>query len=265
MKTLWGAMCCAVALAGCGMAPTTAPDGSVGFPNRDSASMKDGTFVDVDNVRLVEPGLTKNQVYALLQAPHFNEGVFGVHVWNYILNFRTQPDGKVLSCQYQVQYDDGGKVKATYWKEPDCASYVNGTHAAAVAPAPVAHKRITLDASVLFAFDKSALEDLRAEGRARLDEIAKSLVADDAGMGAIEITGYTDRLGSQAYNQNLSTARAQTIRTYLIDRGVPAGKVHAAGRGSASPVSAGCGAGRSPEVIRCLAPDRRVTIETTPG
>ena len=118
------AMVGGVLLGGCGIAPTTAPDGSVGFPERSSAWLKEGQFVNLDNLRQVKPGLTKNQVYALIQEPHFNEGVIAVHVWNYLLNFRT-PEGDVVSCQYQVQYDDKMTVKATYWKEPACAALLD--------------------------------------------------------------------------------------------------------------------------------------------
>ncbi len=50
-----------------------AVDGTPDFPARDSAWLKEGAFVDVDNLRQMAPGLTKAQAYALLQAPHFGE------------------------------------------------------------------------------------------------------------------------------------------------------------------------------------------------
>lgn len=111
-------------LGGCGIAPTTMPDGSVAFPARSSAWLKEGAFVNVESLRQVKPGLTKKQVYALIAEPHFNEGVFAVHVWNYVFDFGI-PEGKVVSCQYRVQFDRDMKVKATYWKEPECAALLD--------------------------------------------------------------------------------------------------------------------------------------------
>lgn len=94
----------------------------VKFPERASAMLKEGTFVSIENLRNVGPGLTKNQMYDLLGPPHFHEGVFGVKVWNYIFNFRQ--NGDVVSCQYQVQYDQNKLVRETYWKDPACADFL---------------------------------------------------------------------------------------------------------------------------------------------
>ena len=67
---------------------------AVTFPARDEAWLKEGTFPNIENLRKMMPGLSKNQVYALLEEPHFSEGFFGVRKWNYIFNFRT---GKGMS------------------------------------------------------------------------------------------------------------------------------------------------------------------------
>ncbi|KVK88048.1 OmpA family protein [Burkholderia sp. MSMB1498] len=255
---------CGALLAGCGMAPTTAPDGSVGFPARNSAWLKEGTFVNAENLRQIGPGLDKNQVYALIGEPHFSEGIVGVHVWNYVFNFRTgQGPGDVVTCQYQIQYDDHYRVKATYWKDPACKALADGPK-----PPPVAQtapsdevKQFTLDYHLLFPFDKSALRDLLPSGRAELDRIATTLQQQYQHIRSVRVTGYTDRLGTDEYNRQLSHARAETIRSYLTTRGLPGDLIVAQGFGKADPVSAGCPAGRSAEAIACLAPDRRVRID----
>nr|WP_230963017.1 outer membrane protein assembly factor BamE [Burkholderia stagnalis] len=118
-----GALMCILLLSGCGgMAPITDKNGAVVFPDRSTAWLKEGTFPNVENLRQVEPGLTKEQVYALIREPHFDEGLFGVHVWNYIFNFHTPNKPGYVTCQYQIQYDDDYRVKATYWKEPACVT-----------------------------------------------------------------------------------------------------------------------------------------------
>ncbi len=49
--------------------------------------------------------------------------------------------------------------------------------------------------------------------------------------GSYNVIGATDTRGSDAYNQNLSERRANTVKNYLIQNGVEAGKLNAIGRG----------------------------------
>lgn len=77
----------------------------------------------------------------------------------------------------------------------------------------------------------------------------------------IRILGYTDRLGTQLYNQKLSDDRAQLIKQYFIQHGVKEEIIFAAGRGPENPiVQCNSNLPRS-ELIGCLAPNRRVVIE----
>ncbi|WP_157634113.1 OmpA family protein [Burkholderia ubonensis] len=68
---------------------------------------------------------------------------------------------------------------------------------------------------------------------------------------------------NNAYNKELSLARAQTVRDYLVGHGLPKSPVTVTGLGNAEPVTKGCPVGSTPEAIRCLQPDRRVTIDVT--
>jgi outer membrane protein assembly factor BamE (lipoprotein component of BamABCDE complex) len=96
----------------------SAQDEAVSFPDPASAYLQEGSFVSLENLRNVAPGLTKNQVRELLGSPHFSEGVFGVKTWNYIFHFRR--GGQIVTCQYQVQYDDGKLLRSTYWNRQEC-------------------------------------------------------------------------------------------------------------------------------------------------
>jgi len=100
----------------------TAEEISTKFPDPSSAYLKEGTYVSIENLRNVGPGLTKNQMYQLLGPPHFHEGIFKVRVWNYIFNFR-QGDSAV-TCQYQVQYTENKIVDRTYWNRSECADFL---------------------------------------------------------------------------------------------------------------------------------------------
>lgn len=62
----------------------------------------------------------------------------------------------------------------------------------------------------------------------------------------VEVAGHTDSQGAAAYNQSLSSARADAVRTYLINKGVSAGNLSARGYGENEPVASnGTAAGRA--------------------
>ncbi len=53
----------------------------------------------------------------------------------------------------------------------------------------------------------------------------------------VQVEGYTDSIGSDAYNQTLSENRANAVHDFLVQNGVPAANVTAAGYGKADPVA----------------------------
>ena len=53
----------------------------------------------------------------------------------------------------------------------------------------------------------------------------------------VQVEGYTDSVGSDAYNQKLSENRANAVHDFLIQNGVPAGNVTSVGYGKADPVA----------------------------
>ena len=128
-----------------------------------------------------------------------------------------------------------------------------------VAPPPP-RRRVSFAAESLFTFDKS---DLRPEGRAALDTFARELQGTQ--FDTITVEGHTDRLGSTAYNQRLSTQRADAVKGFLVASGkVDAGKIASAGKGESTPQTkpGDCkGNAANAKLIACLQPDRRVEIE----
>ncbi|BAP88034.1 outer membrane protein A [Burkholderiales bacterium GJ-E10] len=102
---------------------------------------------------------------------------------------------------------------------------------AAPAPAPVVTKpavleRVTFGSDALFAFDHY---NLKPAARARLDALVQRM--HGARINAIHVVGYTDSIGTEKYNQKLSERRANSVRNYLIQDGVPADIITAEGRG----------------------------------
>jgi len=133
--------------------------------------------------------------------------------------------------------------------------------APAPAPAPeVQTKHFTLKSDVLFNFNKATL---KPEGQQALDQLYTQLSNLDPKDGSVVVLGFTDRIGSDAYNQGLSEKRAQSVVDYLVSKGIPANKISARGMGESNPVTGNTCDNVKPRaaLIDCLAPDRRVEIE----
>lgn len=185
-------------------------------------------------------------------------------------------DGKVVTTIY------GECVHTLWWKPsmavPGCDGY---KEAAVVVPKPVEHvepapapepvapakpEKVTLDAKTLFNFDKATL---RPDGRDKLDTLVAKLKRYPTVID-VQVVGYTDRIGSSAYNKRLSEKRAQTVADYLRSRtDVKRTKYEVLGKGKADPVVECHNTGSAKALIKCLQPNRRVevniTAETDPG
>jgi outer membrane protein OmpA-like peptidoglycan-associated protein len=77
--------------------------------------------------------------------------------------------------------------------------------------------------------------ELTPESQAILDGVAESLVANEE--IKVQVGGHTDNTGSAAVNKRLSGARAETVRQYLISKGVAADRLTARGYGPSKPVA----------------------------
>jgi OOP family OmpA-OmpF porin len=129
------------------------------------------------------------------------------------------------------------------------------------APPKLLPQKINFSADALFDFDKAAL---RPEGRAMLDELTRLLKG--AKYEVILAIGHTDRIGTAAYNQKLSVRRAEAVKKYLTEKGIPPNRVYAEGKGKTQPLTkpSDCMRGLSREqLIACLQRDRRVDVDVT--
>ena len=129
-------------------------------------------------------------------------------------------------------------------------------------PPPVLPAKVTFSADSLFAFDKATL---KPTGQQELDQFAAKLSGTN--FDVITVTGHTDRIGSNAYNQKLSERRAETVKNYLVSRaGIAQDKIAAKGVDGSDPVTkpGECqGKKVSKALIACLQPDRRVEVEVS--
>lgn len=83
---------------------------------------------------------------------------------------------------------------------------------------------------VYFEFNKA---DLRDEGMAELEDVAKALKADPNAV--LELQGFADPRGTDRYNYQLTRDRVDAVVRYLVQRhGIDLRRIHAVGMGKAT-------------------------------
>jgi outer membrane protein OmpA-like peptidoglycan-associated protein len=239
------------------------------WPKWDSVVLDNtkGTFPNLQNLSEIRKGMTKDQLRYLIGSPQYNDG-WRPKEWNYLFHFNTPGAGtnNVSTCQYKVLFDKDTYARSFYWNPVDGAC-----PGAAPAPAPSlsetaeppvvpAVQRYTLNADTLFAFNRGDLGGIKPNGKQELTSLAEQLKTFDQ-LTAINVIGHTDRLGSADYNNKLSVKRANTVRQYMVNQGLPADKVSADGMGSTQPVKECADDKNKAALIECLQPNRRVEIE----
>jgi OmpA-OmpF porin, OOP family len=130
------------------------------------------------------------------------------------------------------------------------------------AAAPAAPKRcdavVKFSADEAFEFNKA---QIKPAAQSRLDRDVVAKIADCSRLDLVLVSGHTDRLGSQQYNQKLSEKRADAVKAYLIKKGVDGGKIDTIGMGKTLQIKS-CADGKNRKaLIECLAPNRRVEVE----
>ncbi|WP_341914075.1 outer membrane protein OmpA [Polaromonas sp. YR568] len=126
------------------------------------------------------------------------------------------------------------------------------TPAPAPAPAPVAPPaatKVTYAADAFFDFDKSVL---KPEGKAKLDDLVGKI--KDINLEVIIAVGHTDAVGSDSYNQKLSVRRSESVKAYLVSKGIEKNRVYTEGKGEKQPVA-------DNKTAEGRAKNRRVEIE----
>ncbi|MCB0327363.1 MAG: OmpA family protein [Bdellovibrionales bacterium] len=94
-------------------------------------------------------------------------------------------------------------------------------------------KSIEINSQIQFETGKAILTE---SGRRILDDVS-ALILDNPQIQKIEIAGHTDSVGDANANLDLSQHRAESVKLYLISRGVDAGKLEALGYGEDFPIA----------------------------
>ncbi|QWD96109.1 outer membrane protein OmpA [Polynucleobacter sp. MG-6-Vaara-E2] len=118
------------------------------------------------------------------------------------------------------------------WTPATAAKGCDGALTAGAAASGVSQSKITLQADTLYDFNKS---DLKPEGKATLDKIAADL--SKIKLEVIIAVGNTDSVGTDAYNMALGQRRAQSVKAYLVSKGVDGSRIYTESKGKSNPVA----------------------------
>jgi len=152
------------------------------------------------------------------------------------LNILLRPTGQVGITEESPDWGVGGSIALA--QAPPTEAPPPPPTPVAVAPPPpppppppAPKKKIVLR-GVNFDFDKS---DIRPDAQPVLDAAAETLSENPDVRVVAE--GYTDDIGTEAYNQALSERRARAVMNYLVNLGIPAARITAVGFGESNPVA----------------------------
>src|SRR6476620_10714842 len=98
-------------------------------------------------------------------------------------------------------------------------------------PASKVERTIILD-DVLFDFEKS---NIKPEAGAILDRLVAFM--NENKDKSVNLSGHTDNVGTEAYNQRLSERRVNSVKDYIVKKGVDAGRVWGQGFGESKPIA----------------------------
>lgn len=131
--------------------------------------------------------------------------------------------------------------------------------AAAAVTVPV-YEKVALDGNVLFDSNQSVL---LPAGRDALDAFVKSIHGLES--RTVIAIGHADRMGSEAANQILSEERVNTVKSYLVGKGVAAERVQTSAWGETRPgiAAAACQDVNTAKNVACMQSDRHVSVEIT--
>jgi outer membrane protein OmpA-like peptidoglycan-associated protein len=229
---------------------------SIEFPELSKSYLKAFQRYTVQDLKLLSVGLNKDQVRHILGVPSFNEGIFAVRTWNYIVDVQNPINNTFKRCQLRIDFDQKYLTKAFYWKGEECQEllkYGAAQEKPVVLPKPDNSVR---QANIFFQFDRSELEG--AMSNMSLIEIVQAIKKSNS--TRITIQGYADTLGNGTYNQRLSEHRTNSIASYLIAQGIPSQYILVDARGSTEQYKRCESEASHAEKISCLAPNRRVSI-----
>lgn len=239
-------------------------DVSVNMTEMGDGYVRRGEDIALSTLNDLKPGMTKAAVTTLMGSPDLSHEKNGLNQWDYNLNIATGTSGDVIVCQYKVTFDESDVVKRTEWRRKVCERMflAQQEYTASLQPEEVTpHQQeiptfLSLSTDVLFDFNQFTLN---GKGTQVIRELTAKIHREFSSPD-ITLTGHTDRLGSESFNQRLSIKRANAIRDFMTAHGIEHSQVTTQGFGELYPL-VDCVTESKSELIQCLADNRRVEIE----
>lgn len=214
-----------------------------------------------NSVRLLLAGTAALALFGCATGPNTSETEAGYYV--------TNPDGEVYkdaegNCwhdpnieQNEMRSECGDQVAQTDGDDdgdgvPNSRDQCPGTPMGTEVDArgcPIEKQAPIVLKGVTFEFDSARLTR-QAEGR--LDNVAQALQSSES--MRVRVSGHTDSVGSDTYNQTLSQNRADSVKRYLVGAGIDGARLTTRGYGESRPVA-------SNETAAGRAQNRRVELD----
>ncbi|WP_157832271.1 OmpA family protein [Pseudomonas sp. 09C 129] len=174
-----------------------------------------------------------------------------------IYAFSYHENGRHMTCQAPVTLD------AQQQPIPQKRWVMRCSHPSAQAtPQQVITRELSFSSDALFDLDKSKLNEMKPQGRQRVEQLAKSLRNEYSEQPKLIVTGYTDRIGSPQAQEKLALNLAKAVAEILRQSGIRQELITVQSKGSTESVVNCPGINTTtPELIRCLQPNRRIKVQ----